>query len=84
MVSLSPFFDNITVMIVLALVASLVAAGGFSRHRIGLITDLIHPLMLALVLIGLVQMLSALNDPAAIGPARRAGTRTLGVLIAPC
>lgn len=69
MASLSPLFDAITVMIVLALVGSLAAAGGFSRHRIGLITDLVHPLMLALVLIGLVQMLSALNDPAAIGPA---------------
>jgi len=67
--SLSPLFDAITVMVVLTLVASLAAAGGFSRHRIGLITDLVHPLMLVLVLIGLVQMLSALNDPAAIGPA---------------
>ena len=47
MVSLSPLFDNITVMIVLALVASLAAAGGFSRHRIGLIIDLVHPLMLS-------------------------------------
>ena len=69
MASLSPLFDSITVMVVLTLVASLAAAGGFSRHRIGLITDLVHPLMLVLVLIGLVQMLSALNDPAAIGPA---------------
>lgn len=69
MASLSPLFDAITLMIVLALVGSLAAAGGFSRHRFGLMTDLVHPLMLVLVLIGLVQMLSGLNDPAAIGPA---------------
>ena len=61
-------FNLTSIVIVASLTLSLAAAGGFNRYRINLITDLIHPLMIILVLMGLVHMLSDVADPTQIGP----------------
>ena len=64
-----PLFNPITVCVVFAATGALWVAGGLSRQSMQLIVNLTHPLMLSFALIGLVQMLTALNDPAALGPA---------------
>lgn len=61
-------FNLTPIVIVASLTLCLAAAGGFSRYRINLITDLIHPLMMVVVLMGLVHMLTDVADPAQIGP----------------
>ncbi len=67
-VTAAHLFNLTPIVIVASLTLSLAAAGGFSRYRINLITDLIHPLMIILVLMGLVQMLTDVADPTQIGP----------------
>ena len=67
-VTAAHLFDLTPIVIVASLTLSLAAAGGFSRYRINLITDLIHPLMIILLLMGLVQMLTDVADPTQIGP----------------
>ena len=67
-VTAAHLFNLTPIVIIASLTFSLAAAGGFSRYRINLITELIHPLMIILVLMGLVQMLTDVADPTQIGP----------------